>query len=146
MRFREIYRGNRPRPQNCYFFDLIIFSAFCLSTIIVCPHPQHLNLKSTPTLVISHSLLPHGCCFFIFTISPTLYSITFFPLYLLLAGTEAGATFFRVILRITNNHTLLLHVCNMFCCCFYWADRVVRHYLKIALQFFIIHYSLFTLH
>lgn len=56
-------------------FFTIIFNAFCLSTIIVCPQPKHFNLKSTPTLVISHSLLPHGCCFFVFTISPILYSI-----------------------------------------------------------------------
>jgi len=56
-------------------FLVIIFKAFCLSTITTCPQPKHLSLKSTPTLVISHNLLPQGCCFLVLTISPILYSI-----------------------------------------------------------------------
>ena len=47
-------------------FLVIIFKAFCLSIIIICPQPKHLSLKSTPTLVISHNLLPQGCVFFHF--------------------------------------------------------------------------------
>ena len=41
----------------------------------ICSQFVHLSLKSTPTLVISQSLLPHGCTFFVLTISPILYSI-----------------------------------------------------------------------
>lgn len=49
------------------------FSTSFLGTIIWCPQPIHFRRKSAPTRMISHSLLPHGCGFFSFTISPTAY-------------------------------------------------------------------------
>ena len=49
------------------------FSTSFLGTITWCPQPMHFRRKSAPTRMISHSLLPHGCGFFSFTISPTAY-------------------------------------------------------------------------
>lgn len=49
----------------------IFFSACGRAIIIWCPQPRHFIFKSMPTRKSSHSRLPHGCCFFIFTISPT---------------------------------------------------------------------------
>ena len=43
-----------------YSLLTIIFKAFSLGSNITCPHPSHFNLKSIPTLVISHILLPQG--------------------------------------------------------------------------------------
>lgn len=54
--------------------SLVFFSTSFLAIMIWCPQPKHFNLKSAPTRRISHSLLPHGCCFFNLTISPTSYS------------------------------------------------------------------------
>ena len=49
------------------------FSTSFLGTITWCPQPMHFRRKSAPTRMISHSLLPHGCGFLSFTISPTAY-------------------------------------------------------------------------
>ena len=65
-------------PDFYWFLGIIsfmFFSACLLAIIIWCPQPIHFNRKSAPTLSTSHSLEPHGCCFFSFKISPTWISI-----------------------------------------------------------------------
>ena len=62
-------------PALGYIASNIAANALGLGRTIICPHPKHFNLKSTPIRVISHNLLPQGCCFFVCTISPILYSI-----------------------------------------------------------------------
>ena len=60
--------------QACFFVrPRSFFSTSFLGTITWCPQPMHFRRKSAPTRMISHSLLPHGCGFFSFTISPTAY-------------------------------------------------------------------------
>ena len=57
--------------------SLVFFSTSFLAIMIWCPQPKHFSLKSAPTRRISHSLLPHGCCFFNRTTSPTSYSVSY---------------------------------------------------------------------
>lgn len=59
---------------------LVFFSTSFLAIMIWCPQPTHFRRKSAPTRRISHSLLPHGCCFFNRTTSPTSY-LSINPLY-----------------------------------------------------------------
>ena len=60
--------------QACFFVrPRSFFSTSFLGTITWCPQPMHFRRKSAPTRMISHSLQPHGCGFFSFTISPTAY-------------------------------------------------------------------------
>ena len=63
--------------------DLMFFSACFRGIMIICPHPQHLSLKSIPTRRTSHSYEPHGWGFFIFSLSPICISILrIFPIIL----------------------------------------------------------------
>ena len=56
---------------QAFFKFFVFFSTIVRDTIISCPHPVHFNLKSAPTRNICHSVLPHGCFFLSWTISPT---------------------------------------------------------------------------
>ena len=66
----------------CFYFSsflgvifFILFSSLLLLNHTCLPHSIHFILKSIPVLAISNLLLPHGCCFFNSTISPTFNSI-----------------------------------------------------------------------
>ncbi len=48
-----------------FFNFFVFFSTIILLTIISCPQPLHLNLKSAPTRRIYHSAQPQGCFFLI---------------------------------------------------------------------------------
>lgn len=46
------------------------FRNFGLGMRTICPHPQHFTRISLPSCMTSHSWLPQGCFFFIWTMSP----------------------------------------------------------------------------
>ena len=72
--FIPVYASN----GFCGFLTCRIFFSTCFrGSITWCPHPKHFRRKSIPVLRISHSLLPQGCCFLSFIISPTNKSILF---------------------------------------------------------------------
>lgn len=66
----------------CIISSFLSFSMpFLLAQQLHVHNRRHLNLKSTPTRVISQTLLPQGCCFFISILSPILYSIFYLFFY-----------------------------------------------------------------
>jgi len=76
-----IYLFYKPSPGSSLgIISFTFFSACFLGIMIICPHPQHLSLKSMPTLRTSHSGLPQGWGFFIFSLSPICMSIINLPL------------------------------------------------------------------
>ena len=83
--FFDFFFSIIPIKYIFYSTDFIFFTFFSTSLraiIIWCPQPMHFKRKSAPTRRTSHSLLPQGCCFFNFTISPISYTVTVFLLFL----------------------------------------------------------------
>ena len=76
LRFHDISRAFYLfSTPSAPFSPLAFFSTSFLGTMIMCPQPIHFKRKSAPTRIISHSLLPQGCCFFIINLSPGRTSI-----------------------------------------------------------------------
>jgi hypothetical protein len=66
------YGLEEPSPSLVLITDLTFFSNFTLGSITIRPHFRQRIRKSIPMRRISHSLVPHGCGFFILTTSPRL--------------------------------------------------------------------------
>ena len=69
--FRELFLDS----HSAFLILFVFFSTSFLGTMIWWSHPQQRIRKSIPTRKTSHSLLPHGCGFFMIILSPTSKSI-----------------------------------------------------------------------
>ena len=67
-RFPVIYQTS---PFSSLMTFLIFFSILMRGTITSRPQPQHLRRKSIPERSTANSFEPHGCFFFIISLSPT---------------------------------------------------------------------------